>query len=287
MAWFVFAALTAFFNASRNVLCRRVAVKTDRYVASALMMSLGAVIPLALLFFEGVPALTEQVPILLATSLFFESLALIAYFKALELTEVSLALPVIAITPALLLLTSPFLTGEVPSAQGIFGVLLVVAGTYFLGFEKKTKDLLLPFKKILANKGMMLMFAVSLLYVFTATAYKLLVANSSPLFTAASVLAGLGILFWLPVLASRKRRSEAAKSLKDGMLNGVLQGLESITIGFAFATGMTPYVIAIKRMSIPATVLLSHKFLNESDFKKRMLASLVSVAGAVLIVLSG
>lgn len=52
----------------------------------------------------------------------------------------------------------------------------------------------------------------------------------------------------------------------------------------AFELTLVSYVVAIKRLSIPMTVVLSFLMLKEKDsFKERMEGSILMVIGAILI----
>lgn len=71
-----------------------------------------------------------------ALSVFFNALlnALVSLLmnRALQLSDIGLAVPFLSFTPVFLLLLAPLLLGELPSAPGALGVLLVTAGGFVL-----------------------------------------------------------------------------------------------------------------------------------------------------------
>ena len=52
--------------------------------------------------------------------------------RALSISPVSLTVPYLSFTPAVLLITSYFMLGEVPEAAGVLGVVIMTAGAYGL-----------------------------------------------------------------------------------------------------------------------------------------------------------
>eukprot|EP01025_Chloroclados_australasicus_P063559 TRINITY_DN8416_c0_g2_i3.p2 TRINITY_DN8416_c0_g2~~TRINITY_DN8416_c0_g2_i3.p2 ORF type:complete len:241 (+),score=14.73 TRINITY_DN8416_c0_g2_i3:75-725(+) len=61
------------------------------------------------------------------------------YQRALQLSPISMTVPYLAFTPAMLLFTAFLLVGEVPSMQGIMGVCVVTAGGYLLSRDNTNK----------------------------------------------------------------------------------------------------------------------------------------------------
>lgn len=65
---------------------------------------------------------------------------------------------------------------------------------------------------------------------------------------------------------------------------GVLGGVSIILQMTAFKLTMVSYVIAIKRLSIPITIIFSFFMLNERDsFRERIAGSVLMIIGALLI----
>ncbi|MBI4361467.1 EamA family transporter [Candidatus Micrarchaeota archaeon] len=283
MAWFLFALVSAAAHAGYNLSSKQLVSKVDPYVVAALVASVAAFFSWAVVLATGIPALGEKFWMALGIEVVIESLALGFYLKALEKTDVSLAVPLLALTPALLLVTSPVITGESISSQGVLGVGLAVVGTYVLAMDPKHKGLLSPFSRLASDSGMRWMLLTAMMYSLTANYYKLVVVNSNAVLTSAVLESSAALVFSAVALIEAKRWKPAKKMIRTVAASGFLASLGGIALATALTTGLTPLVISIRRLSIPATVLLGHRVLSEGQFRQRMLASLILVAGAVLI----
>ena len=66
------------------------------------------------------------------TSALIKAGSSVLFQRAMQISPVSLTVPYLAFTPALLLVTSYFMLGEVPEASGVAGVVVMTAGAYGL-----------------------------------------------------------------------------------------------------------------------------------------------------------
>jgi len=66
------------------------------------------------------------------TSALIKAVSSVLFQRAMQISPVSLTVPYLAFTPALLLVTSYFMLGEVPEASGVAGVVVMTAGAYGL-----------------------------------------------------------------------------------------------------------------------------------------------------------
>ncbi|CAI7851283.1 unnamed protein product, partial [Closterium sp. NIES-53] len=67
-------------------------------------------------------------------------LAGVMYQRALHVAPISTTVPFLAFVPVLLLATSFLLLGEVPSVQGVVGVVVVTAGGYLLALQSSASS---------------------------------------------------------------------------------------------------------------------------------------------------
>ncbi len=286
MVWYLLAALTAICHAGYNLVSKKAISKADVYIVGAVSATAAALISTAVLLATGFPALGPDFWKVVPVEIALESLSLLLYLKALEKADISLAVPFLALTPAFLLLTSPLITGENISFQGAVGVLISAGSIYFLARDSKQKGWLKPFERIASNEGMRLMLAVAVLHSLTANFYKLLVVNSSAPLTSVIIEASTAAIFWALVAAKRSPVRKAGGIAPQAAVCGAFSSIGGIALGLALTTGLTPFVITIRRLSIPLTVLLGHHVLKEEDFRQRIIASAVLLVGAALILLS-
>jgi drug/metabolite transporter (DMT)-like permease len=88
-----------------------------------------------LLFTDSIPTLGPQyLPALLLGGT-LNVLALFQFMRALQVSDISLAIPFVSFTPFFLLLTSPLLVGDRPDTQDVAGILCIVAGAYLLQIQ--------------------------------------------------------------------------------------------------------------------------------------------------------
>jgi uncharacterized membrane protein len=66
------------------------------------------------------------------TSALIKAGSSLLFQRALSISPVSLTVPYLSFTPAVLLITSYFMLGEVPEAAGVLGVVIMTAGAYGL-----------------------------------------------------------------------------------------------------------------------------------------------------------
>ena len=91
----------------------------------------------------------------------------------------------------------------------------------------------------------------------------------------------------LAILKKEKLPSARKGFLKIAGLDGLLIALSGLLLGYALSAGLTPYVISIRRLSVPAAVVFGHVFLGERNLGQRLFASLISFIGVVLMLWAG
>lgn len=87
--------------------------------------------------------------------------ATVIIMKAISMGDLSQVIPMLSFTPLFMLISSPLIVGEMPKLTGIAGIILVVAGSYLLNIDFRSKDLLSPFRSLVKNKGTRLMLIVA------------------------------------------------------------------------------------------------------------------------------
>ena len=102
-----------------------------------------------------------------------ELLAMLLYMAAIRDHPLSLTLPYLAFTPVFAIAIAWLMLGERVTAQGGFGILLVVAGTWLLNADQARagdwRGWLKPFRAILHERGSRMMLAVAAIYAVTST----------------------------------------------------------------------------------------------------------------------
>jgi uncharacterized membrane protein len=128
------------------------------------------------------------------------------------------------------------------------------------------------------------MIAVATIWSVTANIDKLGVKASTPLIWIASVtvvIAAVALLYW----AASGRPSLRGRSMRYALGAGSAMAVGNTVQMWALTVLLTPYVIAIKRLSALFTVLASGIVLKE-DSGGRLLGAAVMLVGAVMIALA-
>jgi drug/metabolite transporter (DMT)-like permease len=286
MLWSVYAIIGAFFDATYYASLKRLVKDIDQHVlASGVFLSASAVLLLIALF-NGLPAIGPGFySAVLATAILNVASAAL-YFRALKLTDLSLAMPMVAFTPVFLIFTSLILLDEFPTPYGIVGIFLIVLGSYVLNTGRNDAGLLDPFKEIIRNRGVLLMLFVAFLYSISSNFDKMVVLNSDPVFGSSMVFLLLGISFLLISIATKREIAKVyKKNLHKFIVVGLIIAFVVIPVNIALSMQIVPYVISLKRLNILFSVLYGGLLFKEKDVAKRLFGAFLMVAGTLVIIL--
>ena len=240
---------------------------------------------------------------------------------SLNAGEVSLTAPLQAMTPGLITILALTL-GEYPNALGIAGIAIMASGSWILMFQKTPEgayEYLGPIRELKYlwmrnSRGSMRTDKAQSVMTGKARVVRLAVLSAflgtfgllmDGLFTRRGInLQGLafgGGLFtgifavaygtWFAVspdaTPEQKRKAIPYFFAYPGILLlfgvSIAWVLHVLLINPAYTHTYVAYVGTLKRFSILMSVVLGHLLFKEQDFKKRLWAALLIVAGAILI----
>src|SRR3989338_1923124 len=204
MLWVLYSLLSAFSWATSDVFTKK-ASKVDDYILVLSRFLYGVPFVLLLLLFTPIPKLDLVFWIVVSIDIPLEILSFILYTKAIRISPLSLAVPLISLTPVFLVFTSFVILRELPTIAGFFGILLVVVGAYILNLNGLGKGVLEPFKLIFKEKGCVYMMIAAFLFSIDSTLSKILVQKSSPLFYGAIYLVIMAISLLIISFFASKR----------------------------------------------------------------------------------
>jgi len=286
MVWFIFAFLTALFEATKDVFSKKSLKDIDEYVVAWSLPFFALPFLLPLLLFTKIPALGEQFWLALFTGGSLYAITLILYMKAIKSSDLSITVPMLTFTPLFLLITSPLIVGEFPSIFGLTGIFLIVTGSYLLNINKETQGYFAPFKALLKEKGPRLMLAVAFIWSITSNIDKIGLQNSSPLFWVIAVDAFVALLLF-PLCKSRGsgKTTQVHANLRALLKVGLFGGLTSVCQMTAISLTLVAYVISIKRTSAIMGVLFGYLVFKEKGIRERLVGVIVMVLGVLFITL--
>lgn len=277
---------TALFEASKSI-AYKIALRQAPVPLVALSSAGGTALVLApVVAWLGLPELDVWFWVALLVSGSLNIINYILYLKAIAGGDVSLVLPLMNFSPLVMLVTSPLITGEVPSIMGAMGMVLIVAGAYAMHVSATHKGLLAPFRAIWELPAARMMLAVAVLAAITSNFDKIGIEHSKGILWGVATSSFVSV-FFLGLLIVRVQNpvQAAVKNWRQLAPIVVCQVLVVSTHMTALDWANTPYVISLKRTSALFAVLLGHWLLREGGFRKRLLGATLMVVGVVLIVL--
>lgn len=287
MVWLFLAFLTALSRTLQNVLVKFSLREIDEYVVALSWWLFSVPFLLLLLPFTHIPSVNLEFWIGLFGAGVTGAASTIIYAKAIKQDDLSLAVPLTALTPAFLLVAAPLIVGESVGFFGVAGVLLITLGSYTLYMDKRHAHFLAPFQAIVKSEGGRHMLAVALIWSIGASFEKIGVQNSAPIFWSVVYCVFVSLLL-LPVVAY-KSRTKMIDIKRHWKLLGGLGFSFALVLAFqmtALQTGPVTYVIAVKRMSILFTSLLGFFLFGERSIFKRTAGVIVMLAGVFFIAFS-
>ena len=287
MTWFILSVVAAASIAARDV-----SIKTyeDLQPMEIAILELFWAIPalaVGCIFIET-PPLDNTFWWAFILSIPINFFAYILYLYAIKISPISLSVPFLSFTPAIMILTGYFILGETINLWGGMGVGLIILGGYVLHYRKAQSGLLAPFSAFVHERGSWFMFIVAILFAFAAVIGKKAIIHSSPLFFAFFFFLVFNATVLVGLLLSRKTHWQSIlKNSRKGVWLGFLLLVHISFHAQAISISTAVYMVAIKRSSILISVFLSWLILKESDIHYRGIGTLLMFVGMLFITLLG
>lgn len=288
MFGFVLAFITALSEAFKDIFSKFNLKHVDEYTAAFSMHLVISALLAPVVLFQGVEETSSRFLIALAASTVLQLIVILLYMKAIKRSELSVTVPLVTLTPLFMLITSPILIGQFPSALGIAGIFFIVAGTYILNIDGNRDRPLAPFTSLFTNQGSRYMLIVAFLWSITANIDKIGVEETSPVFWAFTK-DFIIMLYLLPIMLIKSKSPLKQLKKRAGPLLGVglFRTLSVLSQLFAIQLILVAYVIAIKRSSALIIILFAFFYMGEKEyFRTRLMGMLIILVGLVLIAVS-
>lgn len=287
MDWFILTVVAAVSIAARDV-----SIKTyeDLQPMDIAILELFWAIPALTTgcFFIEIPPLDNTFWWAFIISIPINFLAYILYLYAIKISPISLSVPFLSITPAVMILTGYFILGETINRWGGIGIGFIILGGYVLHYRKSQSGFWVPFSAFVHEKGSWFMFIVAILFAFAAVIGKKAMLHSSPLFFAFFFFLVFNITVLAGLIVSRKTDWQTIiKNSPKGMWLGLLLLIHISFHAMAISISTAVYMVAVKRSSILFSVLLGWFILKEADIHYRGIGTLLMFTGMLFITLLG
>lgn len=288
MFGFLLAFGTAISEAFKDITSKYNLRHIDEYTAAFSMHLVQSLLLLPIIVVTGLQFMSERFLWALLASSVLQLTVILLYFKAIKRSELSVTVPLITLTPLFMLLTSPILIGEFPSALGVVGIVLIVVGTYISNLSEDPKKIFAPFVALLKNQGSRYMLLVAFIWSITSNIDKIGVEETSPIywaFTKDFVI----LLYLIPILLwkSKKPFLQIRNRKWPLLMVGFFKSTSVVTQMFAIQFILVPYVVSIKRASSVFIILFAFFFMNErKNFRNRMIGIIIILLGLLVIAIS-
>lgn len=206
------------------------------------------------------------------------------FFRALQVSPISLCMPYMSFTPVFLLFTGRVMNNETISWTAMVGVLMIFIGSFVMHRQLFAQGWLEPVRAIWRERGCFYMLVVGFVNALTNPIDKKLVTMTDA-FTQASAF-GVGMVIFYSVLSfARGTQLRPVMRAVPGwaMLAGTLEA-----VALLFQLSSHNYIqvvitISIKRAGVILTVLLGWLIFREKDIGDKLIAASVMLTGVLII----
>jgi drug/metabolite transporter (DMT)-like permease len=208
------------------------------------------------------------------------------YFRALQISPLSLCVPFLAFTPVFLIPTGYVLLGELPSPLKLLGVVLIVVGSLAMHRRLFAIGWTAPMKAVIREKGSRYMLLVSFIFSITNPLDKKLVVMSDVFTEAVAYGLGLCVSFFL---LGKIQRADFRAAIRSNVKWVSLAGL-SDAVSLLFQLASYSYLavvitVSIKRAGIVLAVIAGWLFFRERGITDKLIATAVMFCGVLILYL--
>lgn len=214
------------------------------------------------------------------------------FLRAVQISPLSLTTPYLAFTPVFTAISALIVLGQIPTAAGWLGIVIVCVGAFFMNPGDEKDGPLAPLKALWTERGSFYMLIVALLWSITPVLDKQASEMTSPIWHAMFLAAGVGVVF----VAMRRFQDGSFRPLfREFKLLPLWLSLAGLFAVLAMVLQLTSYafidvayVETVKRaVGVTAAIAAGYFFFGERDIRRRLLGALVMSVGVGLILLAG
>ena len=220
--------------------------------------------------------------------LVIDTAAFLLFLRALQVSELSVAVPMLSLSPIFVIFTSAAINNVWPTLGGVIGILVVVGGVYALHFTKGYQSWLSPFRNIANHKGVLMILLVCVLWSFVSPLKRLAIDNSDVSFYTAFFQILWAVLFTpIAFFSNRKaflslwRWSNFKKLLPVGALDAAQIWSQNIVLTLTLPV----YASAVRSTGVLFAALFGYYFFKET-MKGKIVPAVIIMAGLIIIALS-
>jgi len=287
--WVTLSLVSALAQTSRNAAMKSLGHKLDEYINVFGRFFFLLPFAAAAVAVRGVPAIQPSFYAAVALFAFTQTAATLALSKALLYGKIGVVTSLWKLSIVWLVLLSYFTLGETPSAWGLAGILVALAGVYFLNVSRARISWWEPVRFIFSDRGLRYSLISSLFYAPSVVCFKWAAVSSDAAFGTLGTYAAAALLM-LPIALRRSaphfRQVPAHWKGFAGL--GFFAFVNSYAQAEAYRLTLTSYVESVKQTEILFAVAMGYLFFRERErLGEALLGGAVILAGLVLVILGG
>jgi len=236
----------------------------------------------------GIPHVKNEFYIFTFCSAVFDTFAFLLTFRAFKTEDISLLAPISSFVPVFSLFFGILFLNETPTLHKLFGILLVVIGTYLLNLSDKKRGILQPILSLFASRGLVYFLIANILWSITPIFQKNAINATAPLTPMYASFVGFVfitiIIGTIGVFRKEQLFKNVAKHFPILTFQGLSGGIAQFAAYSAFALAPVSYVLSLFNFSTLVTIGIGAVFLKEQKTKDRLIGGIVMVAGSLFII---
>jgi len=202
--------------------------------------------------------------------------------KALQIGELSVLGPINSYKCIVGMIVAIFVINEIPTLLGLFGVILIVWGSWFVFDTQKEGFSFALFKR----NDILLRFTALFLMGIEAVLLKKVILLSSPVISFMLwCWAGAFFAFILMVIFKKKFTIIKKEDFQKYVIVCSMLATMQLTTNYVFKHMVVGYALALFQLSTLVNLWFGYKFFNETDIKKKLIGTIIMIIGSVTIIL--
>ncbi len=207
--------------------------------------------------------------------------------KALHKGDLSVLGPINAYKSVIGVIAGIFLLSEMPGIRGMFGILLIIYGSYFVldTTEERFSPALLKKSEIRFRIWAMVLTAIEAVFI-----KKVILASSAAIAFISWCVFGSFFAFLFLTFYRLNLKEEFKKTFRIDNLNRYLVlilcvGTMQLTTNYTFNHMPVGYALSLFQLSTIVSVLFGYNFFQEKELWKRIFGTVIMIAGSVMIII--
>ena len=206
--------------------------------------------------------------------------------KALQKGELSILGPINSYKSVVGIIGGIILLGEFPNLWGMFGICLIIYGSYFVLDTTKEKFSF----ALLKRSDIQFRFFAMILTAIEAVFIKRVIVSSSPsvaflCWCFFGAIFSFAIIFLFSLDVKKEVRILSIRDLRKYIFLILCIGVMQFSTNYAFAHMQVGYALSLFQLSIIISVFLGHRIFKEKDVAKKLIGSVIMILGSILIIL--